>query len=200
MTFHFSEVIRGWLGWCPNAHAQVHNAMVLPDRETTGSETVVPSGSRSFKDRAIHWLSLFRNQAIIMAIWFSGVGIGLSIAIGGADAPMFFAGIVAGTLLSVYQGVRFWKTMNEVREQGAVFLASLYDKTTIAIITLSCMIPMVVFMGAVPGIDLTRYNSIIGGFIFIMFWWLLLVVWIWESQTHCQLQSDGMMLELARES
>ena len=194
-----SEIVRGWLGWCPNAHAQVRTASLLPDRDTTGSETVVPSG-RSFKARAIHWLGLFRNQAFLMAIWFSGAGIGLSIAIGGADAPMFFTGIVAGTLLSVYQGIRFWKTMNEVREQGAVFLASLYDKTTIAIITLSFMIPMVVFMGAVPGIDLTRYNSIIGGFIFIMFWWLLLVVWVWESQTKCLLQSDGMMLELARES
>jgi len=192
---HLTEFLRRHLGWCPNAHAQVRNVFVLPD-----AETVAPSRSGSFKSHALKWLSLFRNQTLMMALWFSGVGVGLSATIGGANASMFFVGIVAGTLLSVYQGVRFWKTMNEVREQGAVFLASLYDKTTIAIITLSFMIPMVVVMGGIPGIDPTRYNSITGGFIFIMFWWSFLVVWAWESQNGCHLQSDGMMLELARES
>lgn len=195
MAVTFVEVVKHYLGWCPNAHSQVRNAMVLHDGEAVDSP-----GGGSFKVRAMHWLGLFRNQTLLLAIWFSGVGIGLSIGIGGTDASMFFVGIVAGTLLSVYQGIRFWKTMNEVRENGAVFLVSLYDKTTIAIITLSFIIPMVVVMGGVPGIDSTRYNSITGGFIFIMFWWSLLVIWVWESRTGCHLQSDGMMLELARES
>ncbi len=46
---------------------------------------------------------------------------------------------------------------------------------------------------------MTMLNSIIGGFIFILFWWFLVVTWIWESRTNHRLLSDGLMLSLARE-
>jgi hypothetical protein len=90
--------------------------------------------------------------------------------------------------------------MNEVRDEGAVFLATLYDKTTLALTVIVAMVPTAVFLGAVPGITMTMLNSSIGGFIFILFWWLLLVTWIWESRTKRHLLSDGLMLTLARES
>jgi hypothetical protein len=40
---HISEVIRGWLGWCPNAHAELRKVVIRPD-----DETVTPSGSGRF--------------------------------------------------------------------------------------------------------------------------------------------------------
>ncbi|WAC04883.1 MAG: DUF1673 family protein [Methanoregula sp.] len=195
MTIRISEVIHEWMGWCPDAHERVQNAEVRLD-----DEAVVPSKSGSFKDRAIHWLGLFRNQIILLALYFSVVGVLLSVFIGGIDVSMFFIGIVAGSLLSVFHAIRFWKTMNEVRQNGAVFLVTLYDKTTIAITLLMAMVPMFVFMGAIPGTDMTMLNSITGGLIFILFWWLLLIIWLWESQTKCHLQSDGLMLSLVKES
>ncbi|MCX6682933.1 MAG: DUF1673 family protein [Methanoregula sp.] len=195
MTTRISEVIHQWLGWCPDAHARVRKAEVRLD-----DEAFVPSAGGSFKDRAIHWLGLFRNQILILALWFSVVGILLSIFMRGIDTPLFLIGIVAGSLLSVFQGIRFWKTMNVVQESGAVFLVTLYDKTTIAITILVAMIPMFVSVGAIPGTDMSTLNSITGGFIFILFWWLLLVIWIWESTTKRHLQSDGLMLSLAKES
>jgi hypothetical protein len=194
MITRISEIIHGWLGWCPNAHARVRNAEVR-----LNDAAVVPSAGGSFKDRAIHWLGLFRNQIILLALYFSVMGVLLSVFIGGIDVLMFFIGIVAGSLLSVFQGIRFWKTMNEVRENGAVLLVTLYDKTTIIITLIVFMVPMVVSLGAIPGVDMTILNSISGGFIFIMFWWVLLVTWIWESQTKRHLLSDGLMLSLERE-
>jgi hypothetical protein len=190
---HFTEAIRRRFGWCPNETRHNRPEPVQP-------ESVVGTayGSRSFKARAMNWLSLFRNQIILLALYFSVVGVLLSVFLGGIDIPMFFIGIVAGSMLSVFQGIRFWKTMNEVRECGAVFLATLYDKTTITIILIVAMIPTVIFLGAVPGITLTMLNSITGGFIFIMFWWVLLMTWIWESRTHRRLLSDGLMLTMAR--
>jgi len=195
MITRISEVIHGWLGWCPNAHARVRNAEVRP-----GVGAVVPTAGGSFKDRAIHWLGLFRNQIILLALYFSVVGVLLSVFMGGIDVSMFFIGIVVGSLLSVFQGIRFWKTMNEVRENGAVLLVTLYDKTTITITLIVVMVPMVVSLGAIPGIDMTMLNSVTGGFIFILFWGVLFVVWFWESRTRRHLQSDGMMLSLAKES
>ncbi len=192
---HLAQTIRKYLGWCPNAQPRMHTVDLRPC-----DETVSPSAGRSFKARAMNWLGLFRNQIMVLALYFSAVGVLLSVFMGGIDIPMFFTGIVAGSLLSVFQGIRFWKTMNEVRESGAVFLATLYDKTTITITLIAGMVPMAIFLGAIPGITMPMSNSITGGFIFMLFWWALLITWIWESQTKRNLLSDGLMLSLARES
>ena len=192
---HFTETIRRHLGWCPNVLTQVRNTEGGLD-----DEVFAPSASGTFKDRAIHWLGIFRNQIILLALYFSVVGVLLSVFMGGVDVSMFFIGIVEGSLLSVFQAIRFWKTMNEVRENGAVFLVTLYDKTTIAIALIVFMIPIFISLGVIPGIDITMVNSISGGFVFIIFWWLLVVTWIWEARTQRQLRSDGLMLSLARES
>jgi hypothetical protein len=192
---HFTEVFRRYLGWCPDAHARAGTAEIRLD-----DEAAVTVAGGLFKARAMNWLGLFRNQIILLALYFSVVGVLLSVILGGIDIPMFFIGVLAGSVLSVFQGIRFWKTMNEIREEGAVFLATLYDKTTLALTLVAAMVPTAVFLGAVPGITMTMLNSSIGGFIFILFWWVLLVVWIWESQAKRHLISDGLMLSLARES
>ena len=192
---HFSEVIRRRLGWCPEGKRQKRTAL-------TQQEGIVDhtSGMPKYGARAIHWLSIFRNQLFVLALYFSVVGVLLSVFLGGINIPMFFIGVLVGSVLAVFQGIRFWKTMNEVRDEGAVFLATLYDKTTLTLTLIVAMIPTAVFLGAVPGITMIMLNSIIGGFIFILFWWFLLVTRIWESRTKRHLLSDGLMLSLAREA
>jgi hypothetical protein len=191
----FTEVIRRGFGWCPEKKRQ--NSIALT--QTDGSiET--PSGRATYRGRAITWLGIFRNQLLVLALYFSVVGVLLSVFLGGINIPMFFIGVLAGSMLAVFQAIRFWKTMNEVRDEGAVFLATLYDKTTLTLILIVAMVPTVVFLGAVPGITMIMLNSIIGGFIFILFWWFLVVTWIWESRTNHRLLSDGLMLSLARDT
>jgi len=192
---HFTEVIRRGLGWCPGGKRQ--NSIALT--QTDGSiET--PSGRATYRERVITWLGIFRNQLLVLALYFSVVGVLLSVFLGGNDIPMFFIGVLAGSVLAAFQAIRFWKTMNEVRDEGAVFLATLYDKTTLTLTLIVAMVPTVVFLGAVPGITMIMLNSIIGGFIFILFWWFLVVTWIWESRTNHRLLSDGLMLSLARDT
>ena len=190
-----SEVIRGWLGWCPEGKKQNRTAKTQPDGIVENTSERPKNGAR-----AINWLGIFRNQLLVLALYFSVVGVLLSVFLGGINIPMFFMGVLAGSLLAVFQAIRFWKTMNEVREEGAVFLATLYDKTTLILTLIVAMVPTAVFLGAVPGINMTMLNSIIGGFIFILFWWFLVVTWIWESRTNHRLLSDGLMLSLARET
>jgi len=193
MTTRISEVIHQWLGWCPNAQARVRNAEVRPD-----NEAVVPSEGGSFKARAFHWLGLFRNQMLLLSIWFSIVGFLLLITIGNANLTMFSYGLLAGALLSVFQGFRLWKTMNEVLESGAIFLTSLYDKTTVLIIILAFMLPTILLFGASPAMNLTMWNAGVAGFICTLFWVNFLVVWLWERKTDRHMQSDGLMLSVAR--
>jgi hypothetical protein len=189
-----ADVVRGWLGWCPAAQAPPRTEKIPP--HDIADPPLQPG---SFKGRALDWLGLFRNQIAVLAVYFSVVGVLLSVFLGGLDLPLFFTGIVAGSLLSLFQGIRFWKTMNEVRDEGAVLLATLYDKTTITVTLVVAMIPMAISLGAIPGVNMRMLNSVSGGFIFILFWWCLCVVWLWESRAHRHLLSDGMMLSLARE-
>ena len=90
--------------------------------------------------------------------------------------------------------------MNEVRDEGAVFLATLWDKTTDSHGIHRGVCPGGGFAGAIPGMTISMMNSISGGFIFILCWGLLFVVWKWESQAKRQWKSDGLMLSLAREN
>ena len=192
---HFTEVIRRGLGWCPEGKRQ--NSIALTQTDSIIEDT---SGRATYRRRVITWLGIFRNQLLVLALYFSVVGVLLSAFLGGNDILMFFIGVLAGSVLAAFQAIRFWKTMNEVRDEGAVFLATLYDKTTLALTLIVAMVPTVVFLGAAPGITLIMLNSIIGGFIFILFWWFLVVTWIWESRTNHRLLSDGLMLSLAREA
>lgn len=189
----FCDWFRHYLGWCPNARTPVWNREVQPD-----NETVIPSDGGSLKTRAFHWLGLFRNQMFFLAIWFSVVGFMLLITIGKGNLTIFSYGLLAGLLLSAFQGFRFWKTMNEVMTGGAVFLASLYDRTTVFIMILAFLIPAIIVFSASPAVDPAMWNAAVAGFISILFWANFLVVWLWERTTDRHLQSDGLMLSLAR--
>jgi len=193
MMTKISEVIQGWLGWCPHTEAGIR----IPAARHC-DETASPSGSGSFMDRAAEWLGLFQNQMLVLAIWFSVAGCLLFVTLGDANVNMFFWGIIAGLALSLFFGYRFWRMMDEVRENGAVFLASLYDKTTIFFTVLAFAIPVVIAFGVNPGANLMTWNAIISGYIFIVFWVQFLVVWVWEKKRRRQLQSDGLMLSLTR--
>ena len=195
MMTRISEVIHQWLGWCPGVKGLKFTDVIQPDPEIS-----TPPGSGKFKARALDWFGLFRNQIMVLTLYFSVVGILLSVFLGGIDIPMFFIGIVVGSLLSVFLGIRFWKTMNDIRKYGAVFLVNLYDKPTITITLIMGMVPVLISLGAIPGINMSMSNSMSGGFIFILFWWTLVITWIWESQTKRYLLSDGLMLSLAQES
>jgi hypothetical protein len=192
---HFTEVIPRGLGGCPEGKR--HNSIALTRTDSIIEDT---SGRATYRRRAITWLGIFRNQLLVLALYFSVAGVLLSAFLGGNDILMFIIGVLAGSALAAFQALRFWKTMNEVRDEGAVFLATLYDKTTLTLTLIVAMVPTVVFLGAAPGITMIMLNSSIGGFIFILFWWFLVVTWIWESRTNHRLLSDGLMLSLAREA
>ena len=190
-----SDVIRGWLGWCPDAETRIRREINEPAEIMD-----TPSQRSSLKARASDWLGLFRNQIFLLAIWFSVVGFLLLLSIGNMNIELFFWGLLAGLLLSVFQGIRFWGTMNEVLENGAVFLSTLYDKTSIFITLAVCSIPLLLSLSASPVANMMMWNAVIAGLIFIMFWVQLFIVWVWEIRVDRHLQSDGLMLSIVKEN
>ena len=92
MTTRISESIRGWLGWCPNAHPRVRTAETRLD-----DEAVVPSAGGSFKTRAIHWIGLFRNQTLLQTFGTFCMGLYLFAGLGSwSNLNVFIIGILAG--------------------------------------------------------------------------------------------------------
>jgi hypothetical protein len=195
MSARVTEMVHEWMGWCPNA--QPHTRWGT--REQVGM-AISSSKRGSFKARVIDWLGLFRNQMFLLAIWFSVVGCLLLLTFGNTNVVMFFWGLLAGLLLSVFVGIRFWGTMNDVLENGSVFLSTLYDKTTIFITLLACSVPLLLLLSASPVANMKMWNAVIAGLVFITFWVQLFVVWIWETRVDRHLQSDGLMLSIVKET
>jgi hypothetical protein len=200
MTIHVSEVIRGWLGWCPNAQVQIRGQSRKPN-----DVTVTSSGSRSFQSNAIHWAILFRNQTILLTIGSFLMGLVMFVWLGNgwSNLNLFILGILAGLPVSVIVGIWYWQIFNEVLHEGPVALWRRYDKTsaTIAVVTLAAVtvIAILVITGALPGVSLEMTNAVFGGFMAVLFWGQLISIRIWESDTGLHLQYDLLMLELVKE-
>jgi hypothetical protein len=199
MAFVWFNTLRKYLGWCPEVRARVRKAeAVLED------ETVAPSGSGSFRDRAIHWLGLFRNQTVLQAIGTFCAGFYLFAGLGGVSRPdLFLSGLLAGLLVSAIIGLLYWRIFHEVLSEGPVVLLTRFDTASAIFATLTLvgiLYWQVCFLtGPVPWFDTTATNAFFGGFIATLFFGLLVSVWKWESDTHRQLQYDGMILMLEKD-
>ena len=200
MTIRVSEVIREWLGWCPNTQMRIIGQVRKPN-----DLTITSSGSRSFQSNPTHWYVLFRNQTLLLTIgsFLAGLFMFAGLGNGWSNLNLFILGIIAGLPVSVIVGIWYWKIFTEVLHEGPVALWRRYDKTsaTIAVVTLAAVtvIPILVITGALPGVSLEMTNAVFGGFMAVLFWGQLISIRIWESNTGLQLQYDLLMLELVKE-
>ncbi len=196
---HITEVIRGWLGWCPNAYARVRNTNIQLD-----DELVVPSPGGSLKDHAIHWIGLFRNQMMLQAIGSFCAGFYMFAGLGGmSNLNIFIIGLLAGLPFSAIIGIWYWRIFNEVLDEGPVVLWNRYDKTsgtlTVVSVAVSISLPILALSGAIPGVNLAMTTAFFGGLVAVLFWGVLIAIWKWESESHRQLHYDGMILELEKD-
>jgi hypothetical protein len=196
---YFTDAIRQYLGWCPNAQPKRCNVVIRPD-----DNLVVPVDGGSFKARAMHWLGLFRNQIMLYAPVLSATGFWMFAGLGEGSYPLLFvSGMIVGILFSVYVGIWYKRVFDEVLHDGAVVLMNRYNVSETHLMRFFIYAPpvvmMLVFIGAVPGVNLTMTNAVIAGFVSVLLWGLYVTIWKWESETHKTLQFDGMILELEKE-
>lgn len=199
MTARISDVIHGWLGWCPNVQAPVRDK-----KARSFDEEVVPPGSGSFKARAFHWFGLFQNQIMLQTIGTFCIGFYMCAGLGGVShLNLFLVGILAGLPFSAIVGFLYWRIFYEVLHDGPVVLQKHYDKTwwiiTGVTVAASLCIWTLVFFGKISGVSLEMASAFFGGVIAVSFLGMLVSVWKWESETHCQLHYDGLILELEKE-
>jgi hypothetical protein len=193
------DYIRKKVGWCPNSYVRAYNTEVRLD-----GETVVPSSGGSFKDSAIHWLGLFRNQMMLQAIGSFCAGFYMFAGLGGVSGlTMFIIGLVAGLAFSAIVGIWYWRIFNEVLHEGPVVLWNRYDTTsgtlTVVSVAVSIIVPVLALTGAIPGVNLAMTTAFFGGLVAVLFWGVLIAIWKWETDSHRQLHYDGMILKLEKE-
>ena len=199
VIMHFIDVCRKYLGWCPNAQAQVRI-----EKAQSFDEEVVPPGSGSFHDRALHWLGLFQNQILLQTILTVSAGVFIYAGLGGVSHwILFLAGILAGMPLSAAFGFLYWRIFNEILSVGPVVLWNRYVKTwwiiTGVTVAASLCIWSFVLLGRIPGVSLEMITAFFGGFISVSFIGMLVSIWKWESGTHRKLHYDGQILGLEEE-
>jgi hypothetical protein len=198
VTIRVSEVIRGWLGWCPNTHARVRKTDIR-----FNDEPMVPSSGGSFKGQIVRWFGLFRNQVLLYSLVISATGFWMFAGLGGGSSPaLFIIGILAGLPLSAVTGIWYLRIFNEVIREGPVVLMNRQDKTSGTLTGLGLavsLIPVLVLFGVLPGVTMEMMIAFIGGFVAVLLWGLFIAIMKWESGTHRQLHFDGMILQLEKE-
>ncbi|MEN6444070.1 MAG: DUF1673 family protein [Methanoregula sp.] len=197
---HIVETIKHYVGWCPNAQSRVLNTPVQREPMTETS-----SQKGSLKTRATNWLGLFRNQMLLLAIWFSIVGYLLFVHFGGWSAiSLFILGLVVGLPTSAIFGIWYWYIFNKVLHDGPMVLWNRYDKISgslsVVISVLFIVVPVLVLLGVFPGVTLKMTTAFAGGFVAASMWGILVSVGIWESKTHRQLHYNGTTLGLEKEA
>jgi len=194
----FLDYFRKKVGWCPNVKYPRCRIAGEPDDFMN-----TPSQRGSFMDRATHWIELFRNQMLLMSILLSVTGFWMFAAMIAWSYPLLFiCGMITGLLCSVYVGIWYWRIFNEVLTDGPVILQNRFDASSPYFSGIRILVPLVIisliFIGAVPGVNLAMINAIIAGICMVIFWGPLISTWKWESETHRVLHFDGMILELER--
>jgi hypothetical protein len=192
------SIVMNYVGWCPQGDARARTTEVQPE-----DAAVVPSGSGSFKVRAIHWLGLFRNQTMLQTIGTFCMGFYLFTYLGGVShLDLFVTGILAGVPFSAIAGFLYWRIFNEVLHDGPVVLWNRFDKAS-GIFAFAAAVIMIYgqvysLTGLIPWFDAAMTNAFFGGFVAVLFWGMSFSVWKWESCTHRQLHYDGMILKLEK--
>jgi hypothetical protein len=192
------DYIRKKTGWCPNESSPIKFAATNQNYD----EIAVPSAGGSFKDRACHWIGLFRNQVFLYSLVISATGLWMFAGLGGRSSPgLFVIGILAGLPLSAFAGVWYLRIFNEVIREGPVVLMSRRDKTSGTLTALGIavsFIPVLVLFGVLPGVTMEMMIAFMGGFVAVLLWGMFIAILKWESGTHRQLHFDGMILELEK--
>ncbi len=195
---HLAQTIRKYLGWCPNEFSRINNCTTTQKYD----EIAVPSAGDSVKVRAFHWLGLFRNQILLYSLVISVTGFWMFAGLGGGSSPgLFIIGILAGLPFAVVTGFWFWCIFNEVIREGPVVLMNHHDRIsgtlTVLGIALS-FIPVLVLFGVLPGMTMEMMIALMGGFVAVPLWGMVIATLKWESGLKRRLHFDGMILELEK--
>ncbi|WAC04881.1 MAG: DUF1673 family protein [Methanoregula sp.] len=185
----FTEIIHGWLGWCPQAQVTVRQLPVLHDTVADGYKAQgagIPAQTGS--------MQRYRNQVFIWAVFFTMVSLPLIAVFLAADLTrlMLCLGTISGFGIFVFFGRWLWKSLGML-QKGAIiktgpkeYILTFLIAGAIplgAVLLLSAILVPISFAGA------PAFPAFATGFAFIP-WYVLLLILLWEQKTGYTVMFD----------
>ncbi|MGD0079597.1 MAG: DUF1673 family protein [Methanoregula sp.] len=189
MTTRVSEVIHGWLGWCPNARTPMRQLPVFHDNGA-GSSRVQGAGIPAHTG----WQERFRNQVLLWAVFFTFISIPLVWIFQAADLTrlMLCLGVVTGLGVFVFFGWWLWHSLGMLKKGATIktgqkeYILTFLIAGAIplgVVLLLSAMLFLISLSGALA------FPAFTTGFAFIP-WYVFTLILLWERKTGCVLMFD----------
>lgn len=186
-----SEVIRGWLGWCPNAQQRTFRR-----DSATDTTHILPAGSGGdVRTLSFGWKNRYRTRALAFALCMTVVGISLFATATGDRIAMFGLGVVLATILYCADAIRYWEVFRDVERNGVADQKNWKEVSVVRVLPIIGAALILAFAGAVllgliPGLSMLMVNGFLAGFS-ACGWYHVATILAWESRSGIALFSDG---------
>jgi len=189
MTLRISEIIHGWLGWCPNVCTPMRQLPVLHDTAADGSRA---QGAGIPAQTGL--MQRYRNQVLIRAVFFTMVSLPLVAIFLAANLTrlMLCIGTISGLLVFAFFGRWLWHSLGMLRKGATMKTGPKEYVLTFliagalplgAVLLLSAILVPISFAGALA------FPAFATGFAFIP-WYVFILILLWEQKTGYTVMFD----------
>ena len=189
MTIRVSEVIRGWLGWCPQTRTLSRQFQALDDKIADVSPA--PGAGNSVQTVLPN---RYRNQVFLWAVFFTLVSVPFVAYFQTADLTrlMFSSGTIAGLVVFAFFGRWLWYSL-EMLAKGLTINSGPGEYILLSFIVgaipLSVILLIIAFVGIISLAGALVFPAFATGFAFIP-WYVFILILLWERRTGCVLLFD----------
>jgi len=189
MITRISDVIYGWLGWCPQTRTVSRQLPVLHDETADGS--AVP-GAGTFIRSGLS--KRYRNQVLLWAVFFTLVSVPFVAYFQTAELTrvMFSYGMIAGLGVFAFFGRWLWNSF-QMLEKGMTIKTKPGEYIILFLIAGAIPLSVVLILAALTVLlsfaGAWAFPAFATGFAFIP-WYVFTLILLWERRTGCILMFD----------
>ncbi|MDD5024159.1 MAG: DUF1673 family protein [Methanoregula sp.] len=179
-----SEIIHGWLGWCPNARTLTVREIPVLQHETAGGIPVQGAGLSA----ADGWLNRYRRQMLFWAVMYTfafSCFVPLFLTTGLARLILSL-GIFGGLGFSALFGRWLWDRFGKLANGDTVKPGPEVNVIVAILIGISPLSVILLFLGLISSIPFEAamlLPAFTMGFGLLVPWCFLLLILLWERRT-----------------
>jgi len=189
MMTRISEVIRGWLGWCPHVWDPARQLPILnntPADASHGQGKGIPARTSPMRQ--------YRDQLFLWAIFFTMVSLPLIAIFIAADLTRFILGLgtITGFVVFLFFGRWLWHSLGMLGKGVTIKTGQKEYILTFIIagaIPLSVVLLISAMLFLIPLAGALAFPAFATGFAFIPWYVFIMVLW-WEEKTGSRVMFD----------
>ena len=175
------QVIRGWLGWCPDARA-LPQRIPVPENDALGSAPAQGAGMPA----PAGWLNRYRNRVLIWAFFYTVAIIPIVPFFYGIDRISVCFGIITGLGIFFLAVRRLWNSFNSALTRGTAKKTAMEGYAilfmVVGFILADFALVVLASVSVIPFSLALTLPATAMGFAFIP-WYVLILIILWERRT-----------------